>query len=120
MTEQRPSKEAESSSSVWPTSLTLTMNVNRRVTACSRSSSNAGAIVAYHDPHIHVIRPTREHSHWAGAKSVPSTRPTISGFDLVVIATAHACVKRQTSDMVPASKSATLLGLAAAAVTQSI
>ena len=49
-----------------------------------------GAIVAYHDPHVPVIRPTREHLHWAGIKSVPWTRPTISGFDLVVIATAHA------------------------------
>ena len=54
-----------------------------------------GAIVAYHDPHIPVIRPTREHPHWAGTKSVPWTRPTISGFDLVLIATAHACVNYQ-------------------------
>ena len=54
-----------------------------------------GAIVAYHDPHVPVIRPTREHPHWAGTKSVPWTRPTISGFDLVVIATAHASVNYQ-------------------------
>jgi UDP-N-acetyl-D-glucosamine dehydrogenase len=51
-----------------------------------------GAIVAYHDPYVPIIRPTREHSQWAGTKSVPWTRPTISGFDLVIIATAHACV----------------------------
>jgi UDP-N-acetyl-D-glucosamine dehydrogenase len=54
-----------------------------------------GAIVAYHDPHVPVIRPTREHAQWAGTKSVPWTRPTISGFDLVVIATAHSCVNYQ-------------------------
>ena len=33
-----------------------------------------GAIVAYHDPHVPVIRPTREHPHWAGTESVPWTR----------------------------------------------
>jgi UDP-N-acetyl-D-glucosamine dehydrogenase len=55
----------------------------------------SGAIVAYHDPHVPVIRPTREHPQWAGTKSVPWTRPTISGFDLVIIATAHACVNYQ-------------------------
>ena len=36
-----------------------------------------GAIVAYHDPHVPVIRPTREHPHWAGTESVPWDRPTI-------------------------------------------
>ena len=54
-----------------------------------------GAIVAYHDPHVPAIRQTREHAQWAGTKSVPWTRPTISGFDLVVIATAHSCVNYQ-------------------------
>ena len=54
-----------------------------------------GAIVAYHDPHVPVIRPTRDHPQWEGTKSVPWTRPTIAGFDLVVIATAHACVNYQ-------------------------
>ena len=54
-----------------------------------------GAIVAYYDPHVPIIRPTREHPQWAGIKSVPWTRPTISGFDLVLIATAHACVNYQ-------------------------
>jgi UDP-N-acetyl-D-glucosamine dehydrogenase len=52
-----------------------------------------GAEVAYHDPFIPVIRPTREHSQWAGTESVPWDRATIGGFDLAVIATAHACVK---------------------------
>lgn len=54
-----------------------------------------GAEVAYHDPYVPVIRPTREHPQWAGIKSVPWDRETIAGFDLVVIATAHACVNYQ-------------------------
>ena len=34
------------------------------------AESREGAGVAYHDPHIPVIRQTREHPHWAGTKSV--------------------------------------------------
>jgi UDP-N-acetyl-D-glucosamine dehydrogenase len=52
----------------------------------------SGAIVAYHDPHVPVIRPTRERPQWAGTESVPWDQPTISAFDVVVIATAHACI----------------------------
>ena len=51
-----------------------------------------GAVVAYYDPHVPVIRQTREHPQWAGTKSVLWDQATISGFDLVVIATAHAAV----------------------------
>jgi len=51
-----------------------------------------GAHVAYHDPYVPVIRPTREHSHWAGTKSVEWKRETIGNFDLVLISTNHACV----------------------------
>jgi UDP-N-acetyl-D-glucosamine dehydrogenase len=51
-----------------------------------------GAKVAYHDPYVPVIRPTREHAHWAGTKSVGWDRETIAGFDLVIIATNHASV----------------------------
>jgi UDP-N-acetyl-D-glucosamine dehydrogenase len=51
-----------------------------------------GADVAYYDPHVPVIRPTREHPQWTGTKSVNWGRETIAGFDAVVIATAHACV----------------------------
>ncbi|HEX4997640.1 MAG TPA: nucleotide sugar dehydrogenase [Terriglobia bacterium] len=54
--------------------------------------SERGAEVAYYDPHVPVIRPSREHSRWAGTKSVPWNRETISGFDLVLISTAHASV----------------------------
>lgn len=54
-----------------------------------------GAKVDYYDPHVPVIRPTREHPHWAGTKSVRWNRPTISAFDVVVIATAHTAVNYQ-------------------------
>jgi UDP-N-acetyl-D-glucosamine dehydrogenase len=51
-----------------------------------------GAEVAYYDPHVPVIRPTREHGHWAGTKSVTWDKASISSFDAVVIATAHKAV----------------------------
>lgn len=51
-----------------------------------------GAIVAYHDPYVPVIRPTREHPQWAGTASESWDKATIGGFDVVLIATAHACV----------------------------
>jgi UDP-N-acetyl-D-glucosamine dehydrogenase len=58
-----------------------------------------GAEVAYYDPHVPVIRPTREHPHWAGTKSVSWDRATIEGFDAVIIATAHASVNyRELAD----------------------
>jgi len=51
-----------------------------------------GASVFYFDPHIPVIRPSREYSHWAGTKSVKWDRKTISSFDAVLISTAHDVV----------------------------
>lgn len=51
-----------------------------------------GAAMAYHDPYVPVIRPSREHGHWAGTESVPWTRESIGGFDAVVIATAHDAI----------------------------
>ena len=54
-----------------------------------------GSEVAYHDPYVPVIKPTREHAHWAGVASVPWNRATIAAFDAVVVATAHACVNYQ-------------------------
>ena len=54
-----------------------------------------GASTAYYDPHVPVIRPTREHPHWAGVRSVDWSRESISGFDAVVIATAHGRVNYQ-------------------------
>jgi UDP-N-acetyl-D-glucosamine dehydrogenase len=44
-----------------------------------------GAIVDYNDPFVPVIKPTREHPHYIGKKSV-----NISGkYDLILISTAH-------------------------------
>ena len=54
-----------------------------------------GAKVAYYDPYVPVIKPTREHAHRAGTKSVVWNKEAISAFDLVLIATNHACVDYQ-------------------------
>ena len=51
-----------------------------------------GAKVAYYDPYVPVIRPTREHPHWAGLRSVGWNRRVVAGFDAVVIATRHQSV----------------------------
>jgi UDP-N-acetyl-D-glucosamine dehydrogenase len=64
--------------------------------------SARGAKVAYYDPYVPVIRPTREHAHWAGTKSVEWNRQTIAGFDLVLISTNHACVNyRELAEWAP-------------------
>ena len=47
------------------------------------------AIVEYHDPHIPIVRSSREHSCFAGKMSVEFSRKTIQDYDLVIIATAH-------------------------------
>jgi len=57
--------------------------------------SKRGAEVAYYDPHVPVIRPSREHSHWAGRRSVAWEQPVIGGFDAVLVATAHEAVNYQ-------------------------
>ena len=63
---------------------------------------NRGGEVAYYDPHIPKIEPTREHAHWTGTKSVSWDRETLAGFDAVVIATAHKVVNYQElSDWAP-------------------
>ena len=54
-----------------------------------------GAHVAYYDPHVPVIRPTREHGEWTGTHSVAWTRDTLASFDAVLIATAHRVVNYQ-------------------------
>jgi len=51
-----------------------------------------GATVEYHDPHVPVIRPSREHAHFAGRKSVALTAEAVSGYDLVLVATQHKAV----------------------------
>jgi UDP-N-acetyl-D-glucosamine dehydrogenase len=54
-----------------------------------------GAEVAYYDPHVPVIRPTREHAHWAGKQSVGWDRDTVASYDVVLISTAHKAVNYQ-------------------------
>jgi UDP-N-acetyl-D-glucosamine dehydrogenase len=61
-----------------------------------------GAKVAYHDPYVPVIRPTREHAHWTGTKSVDWSRETVAGYDLVLISTNHASVNyRELAEWAP-------------------
>jgi UDP-N-acetyl-D-glucosamine dehydrogenase len=59
------------------------------------SLKQRGAEVAYYDPYVPVIRPTREHPQWAGTQSVSWNRATIASFDAVVIVTAHSRVNYQ-------------------------
>jgi UDP-N-acetyl-D-glucosamine dehydrogenase len=51
-----------------------------------------GAEVAYYDPYVPVVRPTREHPHWEGTRSVSWNRKTLESFDAVIIATNHQSV----------------------------
>jgi UDP-N-acetyl-D-glucosamine dehydrogenase len=51
-----------------------------------------GAKVSYYDPHVPVIRPSREYSHWAGTKSVVWKTNVLRSFDAVLISTNHKAV----------------------------
>src|SRR5260221_7975561 len=51
-----------------------------------------GAEEAYYDPYVPVIRPTREHAHWTGTRSVQWNRETVRRFDAVIISTNHPSV----------------------------
>jgi UDP-N-acetyl-D-glucosamine dehydrogenase len=51
-----------------------------------------GAEVAYYDPYVPVIKPTREHPQFTGRKSIDWNRSTIEDFDVVLIATNHSSV----------------------------
>jgi len=57
--------------------------------------TSRGAQVSYYDPFVPVIRPSREHGHWAGKKSVEWNEQVVSAFDVVLIATAHQCVEHE-------------------------
>src|SRR4029079_9850994 len=48
--------------------------------------THRGAEVAYYDPYVPIIRPTREHAHWAGTESIAWNQGTISAYDAVVVA----------------------------------
>ena len=49
-----------------------------------------GASVQYHDPHIPVVGPTREHMNWAGKASLDWSPENLASQDCIVIATHHA------------------------------
>lgn len=53
------------------------------------------AEVSYHDPYIPEVREGRSHGRWANRKSVKWNHETVSGFDAVIIATAHQSVNYQ-------------------------
>ena len=48
-----------------------------------------GANVDYHDPHVPVIRPSREHSQFAGRENVELTPENVRDYDLILVATKH-------------------------------
>lgn len=54
--------------------------------------SHRGGQVDYYDPYVPIIKPSREHSNWAGKKSIDWKQNLISSYDLVLIATAHNAV----------------------------
>ncbi len=54
-----------------------------------------GAEVAYHDPHIPEVKPTREHGHWTGVRSIEWTPDNLASYDLAIICTAHRAVKHE-------------------------
>src|SRR5277367_1462864 len=61
-----------------------------------------GAEVAYYDPYVPVIRPTREHAHWTGTRSVNWNRETVQSFDAVIISTNHQSVSyKELADWSP-------------------
>lgn len=51
-----------------------------------------GAFVDYHDPHVPVIKPTREYPHFAGRTSIPLSPETVSSYDCVLVSTDHKSV----------------------------
>ena len=53
---------------------------------------NSGAEVGYHDPHVPIISPSREYSHFAGRESVLWDEESVSEYDAAIISTAHSAV----------------------------
>jgi UDP-N-acetyl-D-glucosamine dehydrogenase len=52
----------------------------------------AGAKIEFHDPHIPIIRPSREHVHFIGRRSARLTPKAISAADVVLLVTPHKAV----------------------------
>jgi UDP-N-acetyl-D-glucosamine dehydrogenase len=51
-----------------------------------------GSKVAFHDPHVPVIPPTREYARLKGRKSVELSAATLAAFDAVLISTDHTAI----------------------------
>jgi UDP-N-acetyl-D-glucosamine dehydrogenase len=51
-----------------------------------------GAVVAFHDPHVTKIPPTREHADFAGRSSVPLDAQALRSCDCVLLAADHDAV----------------------------
>ena len=49
-----------------------------------------GAEISYYDPHLPIIKKTREHAHYAGQKSIEWDRKSVQSADVVVISTNHS------------------------------
>jgi UDP-N-acetyl-D-glucosamine dehydrogenase len=49
-----------------------------------------GAEVSYYDPFVPVIKPSREHGHWAGTESTGWTKEEVGAHDLTLILTNHS------------------------------
>ena len=61
-----------------------------------------GAEVGYHDPHIPMIKPSREYSQFAGKKSELLKRDSLTGYDAAIISTAHKGVDYEyLTDCIP-------------------
>ena len=54
--------------------------------------TTAGAVVEYYDPHIPIIRPSREHAELAGRARIEFTAATVATFDLVLLVTHHGAI----------------------------
>ena len=61
-----------------------------------------GADVAYYDPYVPEIKPTRGHPAWAGTRTVEWNKEKIIAFDVAIISTAHDATDYQKlADWVP-------------------
>ena len=47
------------------------------------------ADISYHDPHVAIVPPTREHAHYTGMESVALDAAAIASYDAVIIVTDH-------------------------------
>jgi UDP-N-acetyl-D-glucosamine dehydrogenase len=51
--------------------------------------ATAGAQVDFHDPHIPIVRPSREHAEFAGRHSVALRAESVAAYDAVLLVTHH-------------------------------